>query len=103
QGVAETLKTPATVAVVHAVGGSAAEAWTVVIAGNLFSAIGALGAADGEWQRVAEIAARRHDADLLSNALAQRVEIALSQGDYARCETLALELANVAGPGGNRI
>ena len=103
QSLAESLKTPATVAIIHAVGGSAADGWTVVIAGNLFSAIGALGAADVEWQRAAQIAARRHDAGMLANALAQRVEIALSQGDYARCETLALELARVAGPSGNQV
>ena len=103
QSIADALKTPTTAAIVHAIGGAAADGWTVIIAGNLFSAIGALGAADGEWLRVAEIARRRHDADLLSTALAQRVEIALSQGDYARCETLALELAGVAGPSGNRI
>ena len=103
QTLAEALKAPASIAIVRAIGGSAAEGWTVVIAGNLFSAIGALGAADGEWQRAVEIATRRNDADMLANALAQRVEIALSQGDYARCEALALELANVAGPSGNRV
>jgi diguanylate cyclase (GGDEF)-like protein len=103
QSLAEMLKTPTTVAIVHAVGGTAADGWTVIIAGNLFSAIGALGSADGEWQSVAEIARQSHDVDMLANALAQRVEIALSQGDYARCETLALELASVAGPSGNRI
>ncbi|HEX5123080.1 MAG TPA: tetratricopeptide repeat protein, partial [Rhodanobacteraceae bacterium] len=103
QAIADTLKTPVVIAIVHAVGGSAADGWTVVMAGNLFSAVGALGAADGEWQRVAEIATRRNDVDLLTTALAQRVEIALSQGDYARCETLAQQLAGVAGPSGNRI
>lgn len=103
QTLAEALKAPASIAIVRAIGGSAAEGWTVVIAGNLFSAIGALGAADGEWQRAVEIATRRNDADMLANALAQRVEIALSQGDYARCEALALELASVAGPSGNRV
>ncbi len=103
QAIADALKAPAAFAIVHAIGGSAADSWTVLTAGNLFSAIGALGAADGEWQRVAEIAARRHDANMLANALAQRVEIALSQGDYARCEGLARDLADVAGPSGNHI
>lgn len=103
QAAADALKTPTTAALLHAIGGAAADGWSVVIAGNVFSAIGALGAADGEWRRVAEIARQRHDADLLATALAQRVEIALSQGDYARCETLALELAGVAGTSGNRV
>jgi diguanylate cyclase (GGDEF)-like protein len=103
QTIADSLKTPVSTGIVHAIGGSAADGWTVWIAGNLFSAVGALAAADGEWQRVAEIATRRGDAGMLATALAQRVEIALSQGDYARCETLARQLAAVAEASGNRV
>jgi diguanylate cyclase (GGDEF)-like protein len=94
---------PATAAVLHGIGGTAADAWAAWLAGNLFSAVGALSAADGEWKRVAEIAERRRDMPVLADALAQRVEIALSEGDYARCEALAGELAKAAAATGNRI
>ncbi len=103
QTIADTLKTPVATALVHSVGGATADAWTAWIAGNLFSAVGAMAAADDEWRRVAEIAQRNGNADELAGALAQRVEIALSEGDYARCQALAEQLALVADASGNQI
>ncbi|HEY6984456.1 MAG TPA: tetratricopeptide repeat protein, partial [Rhodanobacteraceae bacterium] len=103
QSIADVLEAPAAAALVHGIGGSAADTWAAWIAGNLFSAVGALAAADGEWQHVAGLAERRGDRDDLVWALAQRVEIALSQGDYARCEDLAEQLAKAADANGNRI
>ena len=103
QSVADVVETPAAAALVHGIGGLSGDEWAAWIAGNMFSAVGALAAADGEWQHVADLAERHRDADDLTYALAQRVEIALSQGDYARCQTLAMRLAEVAGASGNRI
>ena len=103
QTIADTLKTPVATALVHSVGGATADAWTAWIAGNLFSAVGAMAAADDEWRRVAEIAQRNGNADELAGALAQRVEIALSEGDYPRCQALAEQLALVADASGNQI
>jgi diguanylate cyclase (GGDEF)-like protein len=103
QTVADTLKTPLAATLVHGIGGARADAWTAWIAGNLFSAVGAMVAADGEWQRVAELARRNGDTDEFAGALAQRVEIALSEGEYARCQELAEQLALVADASGNRI
>ena len=103
QWIAGTLESPLVATLVSSLGGAAAQAWAAWIAGSLFSAVGALAAADGEWQRVAESSERRGDTQRLTIALAQRVEIALSQGDYARCQTLAERLAKVAGAAGDRI
>ncbi|MET0229657.1 MAG: tetratricopeptide repeat protein, partial [Rhodanobacteraceae bacterium] len=103
RAIADSLEMPFTAALVHGIGGTAADAYAAWLAGNLFSAVGALSAADGEWKRVAEIAARRHDMPELANAIAQRVEIALSEGDYARCEALAADLAKAAAGTGNRV
>ena len=102
KSLADALEAPTTAALVHGIGGAATDIETAWIAGNLFSAVGALAAADVEWQRVAELSARRRDATDLANALAQRVEIALSQGDYARCEALAEELGKVAATTNNQ-
>ena len=102
KSLADALEAPTTAALVHGIGGAATDTETAWIAGNLFSAVGALAAADVEWQRVAELSARRRDATDLANALAQRVEIALSQGDYARCEALAEELGKVAATTNNQ-
>jgi diguanylate cyclase (GGDEF)-like protein len=103
QSIADELETPAATTLVHGIGGLSGDKWAAWIAGNMFSAVGALAAADGEWQHVAELAERHRNADDLTYALAQRVEIALSQGDYARCQTLAMRLAQVADSSGNRI
>jgi len=102
QALTEALETPASAEIVHALGGTQADEWTVWIAGNMFSAIGALAAADHEWQRVAVLARASADADTLSDALAQRVEIALSQGNYALCEELADSLARLAEETGDK-
>jgi len=102
QSIADVLKAPFAATLVHGIGGSAADTWTAWLAGNLFSAVGALAAADDEWERVATLAKRRGDLDDLVTALSQRVEIALSQGDYARSEALAVELATAAVASGNR-
>ena len=103
QSIADALEAPSTAALVHGIGGVSADTWAAWLAGNLFSAVGALAAADGEWARVVVLAGQRHDASDLANALAQRVEIALSQGDYARCQALAEELAKVADASDNQI
>ena len=103
QTISDALKTPTATVLVHSLGGATAEAWTAWAAGNLFSAVGAMAAADDEWQHVAEIARANGNADEFAGALAQRVEIALSEGDYARCQTLAEQLALVADASGNRI
>jgi len=102
QTIADALQTPAASAIVHAIGGPSANAWTAWTAGNMFSAIGALAAADAEWKRVEEVARQSGDRELLGDALAQRVEIALSQGNYALCQELAESLARVAQATGNR-
>ena len=102
QSIADVLRTPLSTTLVHGIGGSPADAWTAWLAGNFFSAVGALAAADEQWQRVAELAQRRGDVDDVVVALAQRVEIALSQGDYARCQVLAEALASAAAASGNR-
>ena len=103
QSIADALEAPSTAALVHGIGGVSADTWAAWLAGNLFSAVGALAAADGEWARVVVLAGQRHEASDLANALAQRVEIALSQGDYARCQALAEELAKVADASDNQI
>ena len=103
QSIADTLESPFASTLVHGIGGSAADTWTAWLAGNLFSAVGALAAADDEWARVVELAQRRGDLDDVVTALAQRVEIALSQGDYARSQALAEELAKAAAASGNRV
>ena len=103
QTIADAIDTPIAIDLVHGFGGTAADTWTAWIAGNLFSAVGALAAADNEWQRVADVAHRDGDAAQLTDALAQRVEIALSQGDYARCQELAEQLAKAADASGNPI
>ena len=103
RAIGDFLEMPVTAALLHGIGGTAADAWAAWLAGNLFSAVGALSSADGEWKRVAEIAERRHDMPEFASALAQRVEIALSEGDYARCEALAADLAKAAAATGNRV
>ena len=102
QALAEALETPASTEIVHALGGAYADAWTVWIAGNVFSAVGALAAADREWQRVAALAQESDDAEILGDALSQRVEIALSQGNYALCQQLAEALAHLAQQTGDK-
>ncbi|MGH8172954.1 MAG: diguanylate cyclase [Rhodanobacteraceae bacterium] len=102
QMLGEVLEMPASVETVHAIGGAQADAWTVWIAGNLFSAVGALAAADREWQRVATLAQRSGDTRTLATALAQRVEIALSQGNYALCQELAKSLGRLAAKTGDK-
>jgi diguanylate cyclase (GGDEF)-like protein len=103
RAIADFLEMPVAAALLHGIGGTAPDASAAWLAGNLFSAVGALSAADSAWKRVAESAARRHDMPDLANALAQRVEIALSEGDYARCEALAADLAKAAAGTGNRV
>ncbi|HVV96482.1 MAG TPA: tetratricopeptide repeat-containing diguanylate cyclase [Rhodanobacteraceae bacterium] len=101
QSIADALASPASSAFVRGIGGRSAEAAEAWITGNVFSAVGAMAPADREWQRVAELARAAGNRKRLAAALSQRIEIALSQGDYARCETLADELADVARASGD--
>ncbi|HVT31902.1 MAG TPA: tetratricopeptide repeat protein, partial [Rhodanobacteraceae bacterium] len=101
QSIAEALESPALSEFVHALGGSYADAAEAWIAGNVFSAFGAVAPADRQWQRVAELALQRSDRKQLAAALSERIEIALSQGDYARSEALSGELAVVARASGD--
>jgi len=101
--VAAALEAPASVEFLHALGGNWGDASAAWLAGNLFSAVGAMAPADREWKRVADFAERRGDLDALGNALGQRVEIALSQGNYALSQELAESLERIAGKTGNRV
>jgi tetratricopeptide (TPR) repeat protein len=94
--VAAVVDAPATMDFVRAIGGRSAEAALAWMAGNAFSAIGAVAVADDEWQRVAAIAERDGDARRHVAALTQRIDVALSEGDYARCEALSDTLSKVA-------
>jgi diguanylate cyclase (GGDEF)-like protein len=96
QSIADVLASPAFAALVRGLGGRQADATEAWIAGNLFSAIGAIVPADREWQRVADFARENRDHERRAAAISQRIDIALAEGDYARCETLARELADIA-------
>lgn len=100
--ITDVLEAPVTTELALALGGADADAWAAWSAANMFSAIGALEAADVQWQRVAESAQRRGDLSRLGDALAQRAEIALSRGNYALCQQLAESLARLAQATGDR-
>ena len=102
QTITDALEAPVTTELASALAGADADAWAAWSAANLFSAIGALAAADVQWQRVAESAQRRGDLSRLGDALAQRAEIALSRGNYALCQQLAESLSRLAQATGNR-
>lgn len=99
----DALETPLAAALAHALVDGSADAWTTRLEADVFSAVGALAPADAKWQRVGAIAERNGDLDTLGVALSQRVDIALSQGDYERCGDLSRQLAAVATKNGNAI
>jgi len=99
--VRDSLAAPVPGLLIRVIAGDAGQARLATATAHLLTAFAAGDVADAEWERAARLARRRGDAAGYGMALIQRADIALAQGDYARCLELAERLQSLARRTGN--
>lgn len=92
----DALASPGARILIEALGGDRGQALVDHASAHLLTAFFATRAADRRWQRFADFAHGHGDLPGRGMAVLQRVGIALSEGDYARCRELASELQTLS-------